>query len=1128
MRLPIIKTKLVPPKTTARVVIRTRLFNRLSDAANRRLTVISAGGGWGKSVLLTSFLESCKTPYVWYSLDHNDKDPVLFLSHIAEGIRRRFGRAGEKTLKAIESAGDAVSWQFIASTLFNEILDRLTGRFLLVLDDYHSLSGSHLMTEVFTYFLKLCPPGVCFVVSSREKPSLQLEKLRACGELMELDADDLRFNKQEIRSLFQTAYNIDLTPRDIEVIEGYTEGWVLSLRLTGEALSGSPSEGIPAFLSRLKRPGASVFNYFDEEVFKGLPHDIHRFLKETSILNYFNASVYDFISGKDGSGSLIETVIKKDLFVIRQADNWYRYHHLFRDFLDARLKEDEDPAYIRGLHLKAALFFGKTNDLDEVIYHSIHAGDYGRAAAIIEKRIGYVFASTLAQSLVFWLEQIPEEDVLSHAGLLLGKGWANYVNGKWYIAIDYLNRAMDTAIKINDKVLLGKAVYFVLIIYISQGSFEKAKKTVEDALVHLDPGSLETFNTLVFYAIALMCLNKPVDAFRVWGDILPPLSQIDMTIYINAVSGMGYEYHLPMGMLGEAKRNIEESVSHFRVSDPIAVYGVSLLFLAEVKHDMGFFQEASLLLEEAIREKEKRGLVFTLPVAFNMQAINAIFLGGYAKARQAVRNAEDIVSKTDAPNFWRGHHLNVAKALLAVHDSDRDAFNRYAENAVSESLRIGECYAFYRVACWLAPYYARFGYRDKALSLLQDSITKTSMIGNVYGEARSRLLLASISYDQGNLAVAKSYLGDSLSLCLTGDCDFLFLYKERIDAARLLPLALSERLSIPLVSRLSQGFKGECAGSVTGLLRHKDPEVRKVAVGVLSGMEYREAEREIVCLLDDPSPAVRACAGEAVRRLRTLPPVPLRIYTLGEFRLSVGDRDIPASAWKRRTAKSILKYLVFSRGREIGREMLIDTFFRDMSKAAGDENFRQAISSLRRILEPGIPPKRDSSYLKFRNGQYHLKLPEGSFVDAFAFEDICNNAFNAKREGSLEHAISCCKSAIELYSNDLLMEDVYDEWTAPLRAKYSDMYVRVLKETSRYHFNQFEYDICIEMLNKILERDKWDEDAYLLLMKSYLAMGNRSLAIKAYKRCDTILRKELGVGTCNALSDLFRSLLKFR
>lgn len=139
MKLPIIKTKLVPPKNTAHTVIRTRLFNRLSEAANRRLTVISAGGGWGKSVLLTSFLESCKTPYVWYSLDHNDKDPVLFLSHIEEGIRSRFDRAGEKTLKAIESAGEAVSWQFIASTLFNEILDSLTGRFLLVLDDYHSI-----------------------------------------------------------------------------------------------------------------------------------------------------------------------------------------------------------------------------------------------------------------------------------------------------------------------------------------------------------------------------------------------------------------------------------------------------------------------------------------------------------------------------------------------------------------------------------------------------------------------------------------------------------------------------------------------------------------------------------------------------------------------------------------------------------------------------------------------------------------------------------------------------------------------------------------------------------------------------------------------------------------------------
>ncbi|AMV73594.1 Serine/threonine-protein kinase PknK [Desulfuromonas sp. DDH964] len=1119
------RTKLLPPSSPVHLVLRGRLFDRLRLGVRQRLTCLFAGGGWGKSVLLSSFLQEHDFPFVWYSLDPTDRDPMRFLAHISEGFRRRTGQVGQRALEEIAAVGEGGDWHFVFATLLNEILDGITEKHLLILDDYQALDGDERVAEVVAALLRLSLPTVHVILSSRERPDLPLNRHRAHGEISELGPDDLRFTGVEIRDLFRTSYGLELDAQQLDALQTYTEGWAIGLRLTGEALLGKPPETAAALLGD-RGFEKLIFQYFDEEGFRKMPEPLRDFLKTTSIPHRFTPALAGQLTDRDDPDRIIEDLLGKELFLIRldEEGHWYRYHHLFRDFLLGRLQAEDAPRLVADLHRRAAGYFRAEDDLDEVIYHVLQVCDYAAAASIIEQRIDFTFSSNFAQRLKYWLTRIPEKEIAAYGGLLFGKGWAHYVGGQWRVAREYLVAALEKAAGEGDKGLLGKAVYFLLVMHISWEEFGEVKRLVEKTLPILPLDSPEMAQSAIMYAIALMFRNRPAAAGMIWNGLIHhPRARQNPIAFYTALAGMGYMYHLPQGRFTEAARQIEDALALTGPCDPSGVRGMFLHFLAGVWQEMGRFEAIPAIAGEAAEEMRKRGLIFTLPSVLALTAVSALSCGDVPRARQTLGEADDILAHTDVRHVWRQHDNLVAKTLFAVHDGDKSAFFAHADLAVATAAKNDDPFACYQVACHLAPHYAAFGAAREARGLLEDAAARMSAFGNPYGEARSRLLLAAVAYDQGDLPPAREQLSAALRLGEDNAYDFLFLSKERAIAARMLPLALAWGLHLPYVSRLL-GQLPQCGDQVLSLLGSAGREALPMVAEVLADMGSRGAERALVDLFKDPSPEVRRTARKVVARIRALPPVPLRVRMLGEFKISVGDREVPGSAWKRRMARSVFKYLLLHKEREIGSDRLLGTFFPDVEASDAAKRLHQVTSVLRTVLEPGISTKRESSYLKAVDGSYRLILPEGSWIDAFAFEALCGEGRQLQDAGDHGRAISCYESALGLFRGDLLEEDLFEEWIDPFRVRLTALFLKTLRKFSRLLFDRMDYERCLEVLALAAEREPWDEVGALLTMKCYLALGDRAKAVQTYQRCQSALKEELDLAPGKALTAFYRTL----
>lgn len=381
--VPILSTKIMPPQSCPHIIIRHELFSKLHEGIKRKVTLISACEGWGKTTLLTSFLESHEIPFVWYSLGEEDNTPNAFFAHISKGLMGRFDNIGEKTFMMVQEEKEDITWQAIVASLFNEIVDNINERFLLVLDDAHSIGESKIMRDVLCYMIKYCPAKIHIIVSTREKIDMQFGKFGGQGTLLEIGKNDLKFGKDEIDKLFIKRYNIKLTFQELETLYNYTEGWVTYLILIGDLVNESPVKKIVPYINNGNNTRERVFPYFDE-IFLKLPENMQLFLKETSIMNSFDHAISEFVTEKSDTKEMLDMVLGKGLFINKLDENgrWYRYHSVFRDFLYNRLKE-ECPGNIKELHRKSALYFKKIGNEKEAFYHSILADDYESAEEFV-------------------------------------------------------------------------------------------------------------------------------------------------------------------------------------------------------------------------------------------------------------------------------------------------------------------------------------------------------------------------------------------------------------------------------------------------------------------------------------------------------------------------------------------------------------------------------------------------------------------------------------------------------------------------------------------------------------------------------------------------------------------------
>ena len=407
MASPMLDTKFYAPRQRSGIVPRPLLTQRLDRGAASKLTLISAPAGFGKSTLVAEWMAArpnADPAIAWLSLDAGDNDPVGFWTNVIAALQGAVPGVGAGARSLLDSPEPA--FQTFLPPLLND-LNAAAREIVLVLDDYHAVEASEIQTAV-TFLLDNLPANVHLVITTRADPALPLARLRASGQLIEVRAADLRFTPDEAAIYFNGVMTLGLSAGDVDTLESRTEGWIAALQLAGLSMQGR--DDVSGFIADFAGDDRYIVDYLVEEVWHRQPDDVRSFLLQTSILARMNGPLCDAVTGQEGGRVTLETLDRRNLFVIPLDDRrrWYRYHHLFADVLQARLL-DEQPVLVPELHRRASEWYAQEGEYAEAIRHAFAGNDISRAADLVELAIP---ATRQARQDVLsrrWIDAIPTE-----------------------------------------------------------------------------------------------------------------------------------------------------------------------------------------------------------------------------------------------------------------------------------------------------------------------------------------------------------------------------------------------------------------------------------------------------------------------------------------------------------------------------------------------------------------------------------------------------------------------------------------------------------------------------------------------------------------------------------------------
>jgi LuxR family maltose regulon positive regulatory protein len=406
-------TKLYLPPPRQALVDRPILLDQLKEGLRRKLTLVSAPAGFGKTSLVAAWRKESEIPLAWVSLDDEDNEPARFFDYVVGALQMVDEDLGDQSAELLKRTATP-PLKVVLTSILNEI-NAYDKEFVMAFDDYHVIT-EHGIHEALGFLIERLAPHAHVLIATRSDPPFPLGRLRARGELKELRATDLRFDNKEAAAFLNDVMSLELTSNDIAALEERTEGWIAGLQLSALTLQGrtNRSELVKDFAG----DNRFVLDYLLEEVLNCQPEQVQDFLLRTSVLTRLNASLCDALTGDPTGHHMLEQLERANLFLIRLDNHgeWFRYHHLFADLLRLKLRQKQ-PGALRELQLKASQWCEQNDLAEEAISYALAAQDWDRALSLIEPIAFQTISFGGFERMKLWLEAIPESAFISRPRL---------------------------------------------------------------------------------------------------------------------------------------------------------------------------------------------------------------------------------------------------------------------------------------------------------------------------------------------------------------------------------------------------------------------------------------------------------------------------------------------------------------------------------------------------------------------------------------------------------------------------------------------------------------------------------------------------------------------------------------
>ena len=592
----ILATKLFMPQVTDNHVKRHELLKKKSQSMNHQLTLVCAPAGYGKTTFVLEMVANANCACAWISLDEGDNDLSRFFAYLIAALRKASLAVGSEA-EYLMSDTSFNSVNVILTTIINRIT-AAGEKLILVLDDYHYIRSSQV-NDAVKYLSENQPPNLHIVIITREDPQFPLARLRVQQRLTEVRMGDLSFSHDESAMLIQKTIDAKITSQAIQRVTERTEGWAAGIQIAGLMFKGLTEEQVDEVINRLSGSNSYIIDYLVEEVLQQQTPEVADFLRKTSVLERMNGELCDALTGKSNGRSMLHQLEKANLFLIPLdlTREWYRYHHLFADSLRIALSEEEEET-LNGL---AAIWMKRAGFSHEAIRYAFKSKDKQMSLKMVEDTVIEVFQNAQLETLVKWLEQLPDDLIKTSEILAVRKSIALLITGRVWEALEHLHALGPDFEKSASP--HNKGLIFCVKALVAINSGHDAEQLAKDALANLqewDPIA----RTSMLNTLGRSQYNK--------GNIVEAV--VTLKGAYEAGSQMGYtfvttlalmNYGICLNLMGRRKEAFELYTKHMegmlaKFGKPLPFIGVVYISLAELYYENNQIEKAKLMLEEGL------------------------------------------------------------------------------------------------------------------------------------------------------------------------------------------------------------------------------------------------------------------------------------------------------------------------------------------------------------------------------------------------------------------------------------------------------------------------------------------------------------------------------------------------